>query len=69
MTFGAVHRWELVVTVAESGPVHARGTEVPELAGGRHPDTLSVVDTTELRWFVPGPLPSDIGAWFTGSTG
>jgi len=32
-------------------------------------DTLSVVETTELRWFVPGPLPSVIDEWFTGSTG
>ena len=30
---------------------------------------LSVVDTTELRWFVPGPPPPDIVGWFTGSTG
>ena len=28
-----------------------------------------VLDTTELRWFVPGSLPADIGSWFTGSTG
>ena len=30
---------------------------------------FSVVDTTELRWFVPSPLPADIVGWFTGSTG
>lgn len=30
---------------------------------------MSVVDTTELRWFVPLPLPADVVGWFTGSTG
>ena len=28
-----------------------------------------VLDTTELRWFVPGSLPAEVGGWFTGSTG
>jgi hypothetical protein len=28
-----------------------------------------VLDTDELRWFVPGPLPRDLRIWFTGSTG
>jgi hypothetical protein len=27
----------------------------------------SIVDTTELRWFVAGPLPPDVGRWFAGS--
>lgn len=35
----------------------------------RGPDAISVLDTTELRWFVPGPLPLDVRKWFTGSTG
>ena len=32
-------------------------------------DACSVVDTAELRWFVPGPLPPKVRVWFTGSTG
>ncbi len=28
----------------------------------------SDLDTTELRWFVPGPLPTDIGHWFAGGS-
>ena len=28
-----------------------------------------VLDTTELRWFVPGSLPAEVGVWFAGSTG
>jgi hypothetical protein len=28
-----------------------------------------VLDTTELRWFVPASLPTEVGVWFTGSTG
>jgi hypothetical protein len=59
----------LVVTVAESGPSLVLDAQVPEPAQSRRPDALSVLDTTELRWFVPGPLPPDIGGWFTGSTG
>ncbi len=32
---------------------------------------ISVVDTTELRWFFEGRLPSDVKSWFTraGTTG
>lgn len=37
----------------------------------RRPDTPPplVLDTTELRWFVPGSLPAEVAVWFTGSTG
>ncbi len=42
---------------------------VAEPARPRRSDALSVLDTTELRWFVPGPLPAHIRSWFTGSTG
>lgn len=41
----------------------------PTPAHSRRGDAISVVDTTELRWFVPGPLPADVVGWFTGSTG
>jgi hypothetical protein len=59
----------LVVTVAEPGVVLVSGAHGPEPVQPRRADALSVLDTTELRWFVPGPLPLDIGRWFTGSTG
>ncbi len=59
------NRLPAVVPVTSSAPVHARDARVPEPG----PDAFSVVDTTELRWFVPGPLPADIRGWFTGSTG
>lgn len=29
----------------------------------------AILDTTELRWFVPGPMPTEIESWFSGSTG
>ena len=45
------------------------GGQVPERSQSRRADAGSVVDTTELRWFVPGPLPPDVHVWFTGSTG
>jgi hypothetical protein len=54
----------LVVTVAESGRVL-----VPEPAQLHRSEALSVLDTTELRWFMPGPLPAHIRSWFTDSTG
>jgi len=41
----------------------------PGTPGTRRGEASSVVDTTELRWFVPGPLPADIAGWFRGSTG
>ncbi len=41
----------------------------PTLVRSRRGEAFSVVDTTELRWFVPGPLPPDVRNWFTGSTG
>lgn len=57
------------MTVAESGLVHVLDARMPEPAQPRRSDALSVLDTTELRWFVPGPLPADISGWFIGSTG
>jgi hypothetical protein len=30
---------------------------------------VPVADTTEIRWFFPGPLPTEVRRWFTGSTG
>ena len=44
--------------------------QVPEPVQPRRvDDACSVVDTAELRWFVPGPLPPKVRVWFTGSTG
>jgi hypothetical protein len=57
------------VTVTELGPLHGPDAQLPEPAQPRRADPLSVLDTTELRWFVAGPLPADIRGWFTGSTG
>ena len=63
---GEVHRWELVAIVVGSDRVRA---PVREFTRAPRAILLSVVDTTELRWFVPGPLPDDVVGWFTGSTG
>ena len=57
------------MTVAESSRALVPDAQGPEPAQPRRPDVLSVLDTTELRWFVPGPIPADIRSWFTGSTG
>ena len=44
--------------------------QVPEPGQPRRvDDACSVVDTAELRWFVPGPLPPKVRVWFNGSTG
>jgi hypothetical protein len=48
---------------------HAPDAQAPEPARSQCAGVVAVVDTTELRWFVPGPLPAEIGGWFTGSTG
>jgi hypothetical protein len=32
------------------------------------PAGVSVVDTTEIRWFVTGALPRDVRCWFVGPT-
>ncbi len=57
------------LTVAESSLTHVPETQLPHPAQRHCPEAVSVVETTELRWFVPGPLPHDIRTWFTGSTG
>ena len=61
-------RRERVVAVAEFG-ASLLTVHVP--ARMRRADTHSplVLDTTELRWFVPGSLPAEVAVWFTGSTG
>ena len=30
---------------------------------------LAVIDTTEVRWFLPGPLPPAVRHWFSGGSG
>jgi hypothetical protein len=57
------------MAVTELGPVHAPDAQVPEPARSQCAGVASVLDTTELRWFVPGPLLAEVGGWFTGSTG
>ena len=41
----------------------------PTPGQSRRDNAFSVLDTTELRWFVPVPLPPDIVVWFRGTTG
>ena len=57
------------MTIAELSLALVSDAPVPALLQPHRPDARSVLDTTELRWFVPGPLPADIGRWFSGSTG
>ena len=61
-------RRERVVAVAE---FRASLLTVHVPATMRRADTPLplVLDTTELRWFVPGSLPAEVAVWFTGSTG
>jgi hypothetical protein len=42
---------------------HSTATTTRERSGG-----VSVVDTTEIRWFVSGELSRDVRRWFIGST-
>jgi len=58
-------QYSSAVRVTGSALAHVREATAPQPC----PDAFSVIDTTELRWFVPGPLPVDIRDWFTGSTG
>ncbi len=56
------------MTGTESGGV-ARRSAVPTRMRRAGSNAPLVLDTTELRWFLPGPLPVEVGGWFTGSTG
>ncbi len=56
------------MAIFDVGPLLVEDVWIPGSADQRSPDGLSVLDTIELRWFVPGPIPSDIDAWFSGST-
>lgn len=63
------------MTIADKGPnvgpVVRRGAQIPDLGENRIAGAVPVVDTTELRWFTEGRLPTDIKSWFTraGATG
>ena len=57
------------MTVAESDPVLVPDAHVPDRARPGRPDVLSVVDTTELRWFFAGPLPPGVHEWFAAWSG
>jgi len=57
------------MTIAESDPVLVPVVQIREPAGPGGPDVVSVVDTTELRWFFVGALPPDVREWFSGSSG
>lgn len=53
------------MTIAESSLALVSDALVPEPARARRAEALSVLDTTELRWFVAGPLLVDdeVGGW------
>ena len=57
------------MTNADSGVVLVPDAQVREPAGRGGTDAVSVVDTTELRWFFVGSLPPDVREWFCGSSG
>jgi hypothetical protein len=48
--------------VASEQRRHSTSTTARERSG-----VVSVVDTTEIRWFVSGELPRDVRRWFIGS--
>ena len=52
-------------------PIHVPSPTVRNPARSRPQDrrTRSILDTTEVRWFVPGPLPDDVAGWFDGEGG
>lgn len=57
------------MTVSELQPVQVGDPTVPTPDQRLDPEVRAVLDTTELRWFLPGSLPLDLLGWFTGSTG
>lgn len=57
------------MTITEFGPLLVEDAPIPQPAQLRWPDALSIVDTTEVRWFVPESLPPEIDLWFSGSAG
>lgn len=54
------------MALTESGTLLVRKSPTRESTQHRCPDGVSVLDTTELRWFVPGPIPADVDRWFIG---
>jgi len=56
------------VVVAESG-ASLLAARVPSRMRRADAHAPLVLDTTELRWFVPGSLPAEVSVWFAGSTG
>ena len=56
------------MTVIDVGSLLIEDVRLQGSDDQRRPDALSVLDTTELRWFVPGPVPPDVDALFRGST-
>ena len=52
---------------ADLGPVTAPARDVSDFGVLPTAAVVSVVDTTELRWFTAGRLPLDVESWFTGA--
>lgn len=57
------------MTITGVRPLRLEEARASTCDGGRVPSAVSVLDTTELRWFVDGVVPVDVRRWFTGTTG
>ena len=57
------------MAAAEFGSAEMRDAQACAAARPRRVDAPTVLDTTELRWCFPGPLPSDVRDWFARPTG
>jgi len=57
------------VAVVESGSAKILDWQARATAQPRRVDAPTVLDTTELRWCFPGPLPAAVREWFAHSTG
>jgi hypothetical protein len=53
------------MAVSDPGPFPGTVIEVPDLVGDAVAGEVSVVDTTEVRWFAEGRLPPEVVSWFT----
>jgi hypothetical protein len=66
-----LHRWEYDLTFTDNNSFERPVAPAADLDGNPVVREASVVDTTELRWFIEGPLTAEVETWFTrdGTTG
>ena len=59
------------MSIIDTTPNLRQAMQVADLEPNPLAEPVTITDTTELRWFAEGPLPTDVHAWFAhgGSAG